>query len=619
MRNIFLIITCIVFYSCSHYSPDIEAVLKQAGGNRGELEKTLMHYRQNPADSLKYKAACFLIENMKYKYTVIADSNQWINKLDVNEIKDSLLIAHIDNVFMTRNYPWTKLISFPEFCEYLLPYRHGYEPLENWMPIYRNYLSAAIDSLFAKNLSDSAACAYLVSTFFVSMVSPFSDETDQLPSSLLKIKKGDCRQLAMLGCYVMQTLGIPVAWDFTPHWGNRSIGHDWNVLLSEKRLIPFLFGDKTPFGEHFTNEKKRYDKLAKVYRRTFEVQKESLAMLKIKEEIPLFFKDPCFRDVSSLYFTSYDIKVKLTIPPPSKKEIAYIMVFDDKDWQPIHWAKIKKGEATFTKMAAGCMYIAMYYHAGQFYSASDPFYLKDSGDIIYARANGKELNSMNLLRKYPDVRMRAFSMKMIGGCFQGSNNEKFRNDDKKHQIVDTFHVIEKMPEVKWYGIRINNPKKCRYVRYWSGHENWGNIAEIEFYTLYKGQAEKLSGKIIGTKKNFITHGETLKMAFDGDPLTYFSEFDTKGAWVGLDLGKPQSIDSIRFLPRNDDNNIVIGDEYELMYWNNGQWISLGRQIAKGDVLHYANVPDSALFLLHNYTRGKEERIFTYENGQQVWW
>jgi len=109
------------------------------------------------------------------------------------------------------------------------------------------------------------------------------------------------------------------------------------------------------------------------------------------------------------------------------------------------------------------------------------------------------------------------------------------------------------------------------------------------------------------------------LAFDGEPLTYFNEYDGNGAWVGLDLVKLQSIDSIRFLPRNDDNNIRIGDKYDLMYWDKGKWNSLGIQTAKENVLHYTDVPESALYLLHNYTRGTEERIFTYENGQQVWW
>lgn len=37
------------------------------------------------------------------------------------------------------------------------------------------------------------------------------------------------------------------------------------------------------------------------------------------------------------------------------------------------------------------------------------------------------------------------------------------------------------------------------------------------------------------------------------------------------------------------------------------------------VLKYDNVPAQALFRLHNRTKGSEERIFTYEDGKQIWW
>jgi hypothetical protein len=86
------------------------------------------------------------------------------------------------------------------------------------------------------------------------------------------------------------------------------------------------------------------------------------------------------------------------------------------------------------------------------------------------------------------------------------------------------------------------------------------------------------------------------------------------------LGKQEQIARIRYLPRNDDNNIRPGDEYELFYWDKGQWNSLGKQTGTDKyVLRYDNCPSNTLFLLHNHTRGKEERIFTYENGKQKWW
>jgi hypothetical protein len=81
----------------------------------------------------------------------------------------------------------------------------------------------------------------------------------------------------------------------------------------------------------------------------------------------------------------------------------------------------------------------------------------------------------------------------------------------------------------------------------------------------------------------------------------------------------QYIARIRYFPRNDGNNICSGDLYELFYWDKGEWNSLGKQTGnESHVLIYENCPANALYWLHNHTRGKEERIFTYEDGAQVW-
>lgn len=67
-------------------------------------------------------------------------------------------------------------------------------------------------------------------------------------------------------------------------------------------------------------------------------------------------------------------------------------------------------------------------------------------------------------------------------------------------------------------------------------------------------------------------------------------------------------------PRNDDNYVCPGDEYELFY-NDGikGWISLGKQIAEDRTLYY-EVPENALFWLRNLTKGKEEQVFFCRNG-----
>ena len=81
-----------------------------------------------------------------------------------------------------------------------------------------------------------------------------------------------------------------------------------------------------------------------------------------------------------------------------------------------------------------------------------------------------------------------------------------------------------------------------------------------------------------------------------------------------------TVTEIEYLYRNDDNGIREGDVYELFYFTSEGLISLGKRIGiKNGMLIYENVPSSALYLLHNETRGREERPFTYENDKQIWW
>jgi hypothetical protein len=127
------------------------------------------------------------------------------------------------------------------------------------------------------------------------------------------------------------------------------------------------------------------------------------------------------------------------------------------------------------------------------------------------------------------------------------------------------------------------------------------------------------GKIIGSD---VYENDSLyrrENAFDGDPLTNFQSAQKNGAWVGIDFGKPTEIKRIVCLPRSDDNTIRVGDEYELFYWSSYGWKSLGKQVAKKMSLSFTCVPENALLWLRDLTRGTEERIFTYEEGMQIWW
>ena len=61
-----------------------------------------------------------------------------------------------------------------------------------------------------------------------------------------------------------------------------------------------------------------------------------------------------------------------------------------------------------------------------------------------------------------------------------------------------------------------------------------------------------------------------------------------------------------------------GGEYELFYWKDG-WQSVGKMVADQNHLAFKDVPSGCLYWLVESGSDKEERIFTLEDKNQVWW
>jgi hypothetical protein len=249
----------------------------------------------------------------------------------------------------------------------------------------------------------------------------------------------------------------------------------------------------------------------------------------------------------------------------------------------------------------------MYYDKSKLYSASDPFVLMGNGDIRYLKPDITKKIDLKLYRKYPLFKGVAWKMIMVKGTFAGSNNANFDDQSTLFKIKDDPNKFE--------DATVTDKTKYRYVKYILPRKK-SCVAEIEFYgekLSGKGE-EKLTGKIIGSP--FATGDNTYLEAMDSNLETYFT---AESGYVGLDLGIPRRITRVRYCPRSDTNFIKAGDTYELCYWNGEDWVPLGKQKARDQFIEFKNVPHDALLILHDLDRGKEERIFTYENGNQIWW
>ena len=103
-----------------------------------------------------------------------------------------------------------------------------------------------------------------------------------------------------------------------------------------------------------------------------------------------------------------------------------------------------------------------------------------------------------------------------------------------------------------------------------------------------------------------------KAKYDGNMQTAPSPYRDITLW----LKEPQVVTHVRFSPKNADNGIHAGDEYELRYWDDG-WKTCGTAKAKYEYIEFTDVPRGKLYWLVNLTQGKEEMPFVIdEQGRQ---
>ena len=423
-------------------------------------------------------------------------------------------------------------------------------------------------------------------------------------ASIIRYRTGSCPDESAYTIALSRYLGIPTAVDFTPHWGNRPLSHYWAALvLPNGKGTPFYMGyapgDTAQFAHSYLKPK--------IYRLRYELNRDIIADLKGEDSVPPLFRFPKFTDVTDEYHPTSD--VKRNIPKEYRNhDVAYICVNDKEEWVPVHYGKISWGSATFTKMGRNILYLVGVWENGQIVPVGNPFVLNMDGSVREIACDKGKRQTMTLKRKYPFFAMfDAFNGRMDYGKFQGSNNADFLKSS-------TLYIHRGVTEGCWYETKLkSNNEKYKYLRYIGNIGSYCNVNEIEFYNS-KGQ--KLKGKVIGTEG---TEKNTKENVFDGDVLTGFNGISANDHWVGLELPHPSDVGMIRYMPRNDGNSIEIGDYYQLQMYNNGHWETLAFITAKDTKLVFKNMPSGGLYLLRDRTKGKEERIFTYENGKQVWW
>ena len=520
-----------------------------------------------------------------------------------------------------RKSPWKGEVSFEMFCKYILPYRCTTEIVKDG---WRDTLFSHYHSL----IEDVSSMKRALEIIHDTIQKRFRQTNIKIPYTLSvidldKIRHGSCGQRAVYEVAVMRALGIPAAVDGVSEWANYSAnGHTWAALITTDGTYTVARGDsvvrknnpidssvfelkKELENDHPFDDVLQFQKMcAKIERHCFERMRKNYNDTQADRATKLKFSNPFVVDVTDEYGRTADVVIETT------DSIGYLCVFaTGGDWTtPVAYATGDKGMMTFERLRNSVAYIYGTFKKGVLVTSGNPFILC-SGRKIYLNADTEHTHDMTLARKYPlTAHFLNYWMRARGALFEASNDTTTvcdENGDRRFKHSTLLADISRTPSYK----SIIFPKcrnKYRYLRYVQPKGTKHTVTEIQYYS--KGTL--LRGNVTSSLVSDVDK------CLDGDAFTY-AEFKHMGAMM-TDFGKPVEIDRIVYIVQNDDNYVVPDNDYELLYYDNG-WHSLGRVRSDSYEIEYKNVPSNAMYLLRNKTKGKEERIFTYENGRQIWW
>ncbi|MDR2382659.1 MAG: hypothetical protein LBD76_02105 [Prevotellaceae bacterium] len=612
-------------YKWNHppYSAEINSVLFMAGGNRSELEKVLKHYSRNPSDSLKLRAAEFLIANMPDKVSRYYDAPlenvatallRWTSSSNKQLVKDTYglgeLIVREDVKYITGDYlienielafkvwqeqPWCKYIPFDVFCEDILPYRVSTEPLENWrVKALTSFYDIYLSFKGQPDISAVEAC-----TQVNKLLPQFRIDKDFLPMSysmLMATTRSTCYGIAAATIFAMRALGIPVTQDYTPLYPYSNLRHSWNAVRDSSGKYISFAGTEIPPGE--PHQGNTYIQ-SKVYRRTFGVQNFITEDISV---IPPVFRDSYFKDVSSEYPNFDSVRAPVNVPRPAgaSEEYVYLaMLTMDERWEIIARSKSDGTTVLFPDLGYKIVYLPVYYVNDMMMPAGNPFRLDSVGNVRFFETSTTEYDTFSLsdIKAFKIATVDIWSTRMLKGVFEGANKSDFSDST-------ALYTISKLPAGFGYTrVKLHSANKFRYIRYRPPKGSYCNVAEIG---IYGSDGKKLSGVPIGNKSANIENDElaNINNVFDEDLTTFYNAL---GAWVGLDLGEPKQISEIQYFPRNDN--------CEVFYWNGAGWQLVGKLNINNPKL---KVPHGALLRLKNVLRTAihEDRVFFLHNGFQ---
>ena len=340
--------------------------------------------------------------------------------------------------------------------------------------------------------------------------------------------------------------------------------------------------------------------------------------------------------------------------------MAYLSLVTRSGLVPVAWGAIdrKNRSVCFEQTPVDVMFILSYYEKDTLQPIGYPFLLQSDGELSYIQkpmtsntikeenifsvVQGRKLadktgkipmnlqyrelktdtatiTDMHLLRKFPGKpNLQRINAGFAGSLLLASNHQNGE--------FDTLHVFREPLKPNIQQVTIENKKTYRYYRIETPDKSPVNIAHLEFLgeESNRYQWAKPTPLPIFYEEDAVKEAESLCKiigqpaddcinAFDDNLETFVNANSIK-----TDFQNSVKIKALRIAPRNANNQIVVGDNYSLSYFDGKEWREIFRTRATMNYIKVNNAPAQGLYLLRNLDNGKEEIPFLYISDGQVW-
>lgn len=386
--------------------PEVVKSISETGHNRIELTKAIARFVDH-SDSLRLNAVFFLVANIGAHYGVsyrledttakvytispknfsTGDSliNFWKRLdastggllyqpvrfvLDRDTIKGELLISSIEQGLQ---FPWASQFPDDDLLAFVIPYRIENEIIDDWRSMVLHDYGYMVDALDVENAIANIHqwVNHHVDTHYLFDKRYIKQPNVQSYRMLDSIRLGNYRDLAHQKVRFFRSFGIPSTLDYIPVLSDTNHAFAWAVAMDETAR----FEPQLPPGTAylFKGQNKR---IPKVYRRIYHSLDSSLYALKTAEvHTPPFLGHFHYLDVTDDYVQVADVSLSLPCPDT----LVYLAVENDGAWRAVDWAMCRNGRASFSKMATGIHYKAVYLKNKEITPLSAAFRLKPDG------------------------------------------------------------------------------------------------------------------------------------------------------------------------------------------------------------------------------------------------